>query len=128
MFGKKKQPEKRRLSPEQIAEVCHNVNKAYCEAMGDDSQVSWEEASEWQKSSAIHGVMYHLTHPDSTPEDSHKGWMEQKLKEGWKWGKHKNPEKKEHPCIVAFKALPIEQKAKDHLFLAVVRALENLEV
>ena len=32
------------LSVEEIARVCHNVNKAYCEAIGDDSQVTWEEA------------------------------------------------------------------------------------
>ena len=36
---------------EKIAKTCHEVNKVFCEALGDDSQVSWEEAPEWLKNS-----------------------------------------------------------------------------
>ncbi len=39
----------------QIARVCHEVNKAYCEALGDNSQPTWEDAPEWQRSSARMG-------------------------------------------------------------------------
>lgn len=34
-----------------IAQVAHEINKAYCEAIGDNSQVSWENAPERQKDS-----------------------------------------------------------------------------
>lgn len=27
-----------------VARICHEVNRAYCEALGDTSQVSWEDA------------------------------------------------------------------------------------
>jgi len=102
-----------------IAKLCHKVNKEYCEAMGDASQVSWDEAPEWQKNSAIKGVEMHLTTEGVTPEDSHKAWMKQKIDEGWKYGTVKDPEKKEHPCILPYFELPYQQKAKDYIFKAI---------
>lgn len=105
-----------------IARACHEVNRAYCQALGDDSQPSWEDAPEWQRSSARMGVDLHLS-GDFGPEASHFGWMTQKLNEGWKYGPVKNPETKEHPCIVPFAELPREQQAKDYIFRAVVHAL-----
>lgn len=59
------------MEKEEIAKVCHEANRAYCSTLGDNSQVSWEDAPEWQISSAINGVQYHLDNPGSKPEDSH---------------------------------------------------------
>lgn len=104
-----------------IAELCHEANRAYCEAMGDMSQVSWDKAPTWQRNSAIDGVKYHMENPDSTPEDSHKNWLAQKEKEGWSYGLVKDPEKKTHPCFTAYGNLPVEQRAKDYIFTAIVK-------
>lgn len=101
------------------AKATHEVNKAYCEANGDLSQVPWEEAPEWQKESARAGARMHLT-GNYGPEASHEAWVRQKLEEGWSYGPTKDPEKKEHPCIVSFQELPTEQQAKDHIFKAVI--------
>ena len=109
---------------EKIAKVCHEVNKAYCEALGDLSQLSWDDAPDWQKSSAINGVKFHLENPDITPERSHESWLEEKRLAGWKWGPKKDPAKKEHPCFVRFALLPTEQKAKDFIFSAIVDNLK----
>ena len=49
--------------------------------------------------------------------------MESKLADGWVYGEVKDPVKKEHPCLVAFEELPVEQQAKDYIFKAVVDAL-----
>src|SRR5574342_803863 len=89
---------------EQIAKICHNVNKAYCESQNDFSQPTWEEAPEWQKSSAINGVQFHLDN-EVTPEQSHENWLKQKLEEGWVYGKEKNPELKTHPCMKRYDEL-----------------------
>lgn len=105
-----------------IARVCHEVNKAYCESMGDLSQVSWEQAPDWQKESARVGVLMHMG-GDFGPEASHNSWRTQKFNDGWRWGPVKDAEKKEHPCMVDFADLPKEQQAKDFLFRAVVHAL-----
>lgn len=103
----------------QIAKVAHNVNRAYCKSIGDDSQPVWEDAPTWQQESAINGVRFHLT-ADRSPEDSHNSWMKQKSDEGWVWGLNKDAEKKTHPCMVPYGDLPIEQRVKDYLFKAVV--------
>lgn len=104
---------------EQIAKVAHNVNRAYCIATGDISQPTWEEAPDWQKSSAINGVNFHLQ-ADRTPEESHESWLKQKAEEGWKYGEVKNPETKEHPCFLPYSELPESQRVKDYLFKSVI--------
>lgn len=105
-----------------IARVCHEVNRAYCQAMGDDSQAAWNDAPAWQHESARMGVKLHLS-GDFGPEASHASWMKQKLDDGWEYGPVKNAETKTHPCIMPFDQLPKEQQAKDYIFRAVVHAL-----
>lgn len=111
---------------EQIAKVAHEVNKAYCEAQGDTSQLSWEEAPEWQRESCISGVQYHLDNPNALPEDSHNSWLSYKEKYGWVYGEIKDVEKKTHPCMMEYYRLPLAQRVKDYLFKAVVDSLKNI--
>lgn len=113
------------MQVEQIAKVCHEANRAYCENIGDNSQPTWENAPDWQKKSAVTGVQYHLDNPNSKPEDSHNSWLKEKEADGWKYGEVKNLEIKEHPCYVPYEQLPVEQQKKDYLFLGVVRALAH---
>ena len=108
------------MNTEQIAQVTHEVNAALCLAFGDTSQPSWESAPEWQRDSAIEGVRFHVANPDAGPANSHENWMSQKIAEGWVYGPVKDPEKKEHPCIVAFDSLPPEQQSNDFVFRQVV--------
>lgn len=112
----------------EIARVAHEINRAYCCALGDLSQPAWEDVPEWQKESAINGVKFHLANPDAGPDHSHNEWLREKEAAGWKYGQVKDPEKKEHPCFVPYNALPVEQKAKDYLFRAVVHALARSAV
>jgi hypothetical protein len=110
----------------QIARVCHETNRAYCQSIGDNSQPTWEEAPEWQRSSAIQGVEFHVAHLSAgqapQPSASHDSWLAQKTKEGWKYGPVKDAEKKEHPCYVPYDQLPVEQRLKDYLFAAIVQS------
>ena|ERR1700735_860902 len=111
------------MTPEDVARVAHEANRAYCLAIGDASQPAWEDAPDWQKSSALAGVHYHISHPDAKPADSHNSWLEQKRNEGWAFGRIKDPAAKLHPCFVPYDALPPEQKAKDYIYGAVVKNL-----
>jgi RyR domain len=106
-----------------IARVAHEINRAYCAAIGDNSQPAWADAPDWQKNSAIAGVNMHMANPNATPEDSHKSWLAQKQAEGWTYGPVKDPAKKEHPCFLPYDELPQEQRVKDYLFRGVVHAL-----
>lgn len=110
---------------ETIARAVHEINRAYCEALGDHSQPVWESAPDWQKQSARNGVAFHLANPSAGPDHSHNEWLKEKRETGWKYGPVKNPEIKEHPCFVPYEQLPTEQKAKDYLFRAVVHVMKG---
>src|SRR5262245_58564368 len=111
------------MSPEQVAQICHEANRALCLTHGDDSQKPWEEAADWQRDSAVKGVHFALANPDAPPSSSHDAWMADKLADGWTCGPVKDEVKKTHPCLVPYDQLPPHERAKDHLFLAIVRAL-----
>jgi len=111
---------------EEIAKVCHEANKAFCEALGDMSQKHWDEAEEWQRDSAVKGVLFAIDNPDAPASSQHDAWSADKFKDGWKFGPVKDAEKKEHPCLVPFEQLPLTQQAKDTLFKSVVSALSPL--
>ncbi len=110
------------MNIQQIARVCHETNKAFCESIGDNSQESWDHAEQWQRESAVKGVTFALANPEVAASAQHEAWLREKKRDGWKFGPVKDVEKKEHPCFLAYSELPIEQKTKDHLFRAVVMA------
>lgn len=102
------------------AAMCHAVNAAYCQSIGDWTQPSWDTAPEEIRQSAITGVYFRLANPDSTPEDSHKSWALQKYADGWVYGPEKSFTEKTHPCLVDYSDLPAAQRSKDSIFLAVI--------
>jgi hypothetical protein len=106
-----------------IAAVCHEANLAYCDTHCDFSQEPWVFAPSWQQESAINGVVFAIDNPDSKPEDSHNNWLAQKKADGWVWGPVKDVDAKKHPCLLPYDQLPEFQRAKDHLFQAIARAL-----
>jgi RyR domain len=111
---------------EQVAKVCHEANRAYCETLGDNSQPIWASAPNWQKDSARNGVKFHFAQlakgVEPSPSASHEKWLEQKRAEGWKYGQVKDAVKKEHPCFVEYAQLPLDQRRKDYIFAAICKA------
>lgn len=103
-----------------IAAVCHEVNRAYCASLGDNSQAAWDDAPDWQKQSAINGVEFHIANPEAGPSGSHENWLKVKQADGWVYGETKDVDAKTHPCMVPYTELPKEQQAKDALFVAAV--------
>jgi len=113
------------MNEDQIARVTHEVNRAYCQALGDHSQPAWEDAPQWQRDSAMLGVRLHIHNPNATASASHASWMAQKVADGWVYGPEKRPDLKQHHCIVPFAELPVAQQAKDFIFRGVVHALAH---
>lgn len=107
----------------EIAKMTHEVNRVYCESIGDFSQVPWGSAADWQRESAIQGVHETLSGKAKSPEEQHEAWRQMKVEQGWVYGNVKDAAAKTHPCMVDYHALPVEQRRKDHLFRAVVLAL-----
>lgn len=110
---------------EDVAKICHEANKAYCQTIGDNSQPAWEDAPEWQQTSAIKGVEFCMANPNAPASANHDSWLEVKKAEGWKYGEVKDADKKEHPCYVPYDQLPREQQFKDALFKAIVGSLSE---
>jgi len=111
------------MTPETAAQIAHEVNRAYCHRLGDDSQKEWLDAPEWQRKSAITGIRFHWANLEKgiepRPSASHESWLKEKTADGWKYGPVKDVDKKEHPCFVAYEKLPADQQTKDYLFSAV---------
>jgi hypothetical protein len=105
------------------AKVAHEVNRAYCESMGDDSHQPWAEAPDWQKRSIVEGVKAISAHHSLSPAESHAMWCMHKKRDGWVYGQKKDVGAKTHPCLVPYSDLPVEQQTKDALFGAAVRAV-----
>lgn len=106
---------------EVIAKVCHETNRAWCEALGDMSQQPWDQADEWQRVSAVKGVEFALN--GGTAEEQHQEWCADKQADGWVFGDIKDSDAKTHPCLVGYYSLPQAQRYKDALFIAIVRTL-----
>ena len=108
----------------QIAKVCHQANKAFCDVHDDKSQVEWEKCPDCQYNSAINGVKFRIENPDCGHDAMHNNWMAEKIADGWVYGPNKDAIKQTHPCIVPFDQLPEFQQKKDKLFSAIVDALK----
>ena len=107
-----------------LAEVCHEVNAAYCRAIGDDSQKPWADAPDWQKASATKGVEALLA-SNLSAEQLHSLWMEEKRRTGWTYGAYKDETLRIHPCMCDYALLDPKDKVKDHLFRAVVKTIQR---
>lgn len=110
------------MTTEQIARICHETNRAYCQTIDDHTQFPWDSAADWQRESAVKGVEGVLNGTITRPEQAHESWLAEKKATGWKYGPVKDADKKEHPCLVPYAELPATQRVKDALFFAVVTA------
>lgn len=104
---------------ERVGRVCHEANRAYCVGIGDTSQVSWDEAPDWQKNSALSGVEKILRGEITSPAQAHESWLKQKTDDGWVYGELKDADLKTHPCIRPYDELPADQKVKDAIFFGI---------
>jgi hypothetical protein len=103
------------------AGAAHEMNRVYCRAIGDVSQVTWDRAEEWQRQSALNGV--DGVFAGDGPGASHKRWLDQKLADGWRYGEVKDAEAKTHPSMLPFHALPCDEQQKDHIFVQTVHTM-----
>lgn len=108
---------------EDIARVCHEANRAIQAVNGEEVSPPWSEAEPWMLVAATKGVKEAAI--GITPAQLHAAWYVERAREGWTWGPWKDAERMEHPCLVAYDQLPVEQRVKDAVFLAIVNAMRG---
>lgn len=114
------------MKVEDIAMIVHEVNKAYCETLGDYTQLPWDHVPEDMRETVLNGVHFVLDNPDAGPAELHDNWVAEKIADGWMYGEVKSREHKTHPCLVPYEELPIEQRVKNQLFRGVVMAASQV--
>jgi hypothetical protein len=102
--------------------LIHVAVEALNDALGEIT-VDWES----NKASVCAGVRRVIENPNETQGQNHIAWMAYKLNEGWVYGPVKDPVAKTHPCLVPFEQLPPVQRAKDLIFLKIVREFFELQ-
>lgn len=105
-----------------IAKIIYDVNRAYCKALGDDSQPTWENAPDWHKESLRGVVRFINDNPECTASDLHERWRQIKYANGFEYGRKKDIYKKTHPYLVDFDKLSKTKQMKNVLLAAVVKS------
>lgn len=106
-----------------VASVMYEANRALAASTGDMSHVPWVDAGAETVGHFIRGVDAVLNNPTMTAKEGHDFWVADHLTRGWTFGPVKDRENKKHPCLIPFEELSEIEKAKDHLYIAIVRAL-----
>lgn len=104
---------------EHAARAAHSVNNAYRAGLGEEVKPDWDNCPEELKNSVRRGVRG-IVYEDKTPEQSHEGWLRFKAEHGWTYGEVEDAVKKTHPCMLAYKDLPLAQRFKDTIFFCTV--------
>lgn len=106
-----------------VARVMYEANRALASSFGDTSHAPWEDVGQETINHFIRGVEAVLANPTMTAKEGHDFWVADHVARGWSWGPTKDRENKKHPCLVPFEELSEIENAKDHLYIAIVRAL-----
>ena len=106
-----------------VALVMHESVRAWQKANGQPIAPTWGRAPKWMKASSVEAVKWRLINPNASISAQHDRWMDEKKKDGWKFGRTKSGVKKTHPMLVPYGDLPEVERRKDALVNAVVDAL-----
>ena len=111
---------------EEIAEFIHETLSVWLRVRGGEPHPSWADTPDWMRTSTIESVEHVLQNPDAGPGMQHIQWMAQKKRDGWTYGEVKDADAKTHPMLVPFEDLPDDERAKDALMIAIVKALKSI--
>lgn len=104
-----------------IAELVHELIRTWDRLNGVDKP-EFSEIDQETLDSTIEGILGIASGSITKPSDSHKAWMLNRLRNGWKYGEVLNRDEKIHPSLVQYHELPEVERIKDHLFFNTVKS------
>ena len=108
-----------------IAQTVHEAMRAWAKANGQNDLPAWGRAPKWMKESTRASVQFVLDHPKAGAGAQHEQWMAQRQEQGWRFAETRDDTLKHHPMLIPFEALPDFEQKKDHLLIAIVKALTS---
>lgn len=109
------------MSPEDVAQLAYEVNRAYAQTVFQNFEPAWELARPEVQQSYRDGIQFVLSHPGAGPDAQHEEWLATRRRAGWVWGEVKSLHNKTSPFLLEYAKLPLEVRAKDAIFQAIVR-------
>lgn len=103
-----------------VARTAYEVNRVYCQAIGDPVPLPWDELPELSQQGYLRAVRQLAENPGMTPEEQHTKWVQTREAQGWRYGPSKKEDLKLHPNLVNYADLSATQQLKDTLFRTVV--------
>ena len=113
---------KTRLSHEDIARVAYDANMRLNLLTGVESP-AWDDFTPEDRDLFIDGVRMQIEQPNRTIEQIHEDWVDDRIRNGWRYGTVRDHTRKTHPSIVPFAELSLVEKVKDTLFASIVTSL-----
>ena len=111
----------KKLTPEQIAGICHEANRALQDVLGDPHvSTPWQIMTPAERADTVRGIR---AAGYLTPSEQHQAWCDERARNGWTYGDRVDEHAKTHPCMLPWELLTEGQQLKDHLFQAIVKAL-----
>lgn len=107
-------------SIEAIAKVSYAAHVAYSHVLEEENVIEWDTLPPWKRDAIKAGVRLRLRNPNAPISSAHDYWCDFMTKEGWTFGDVRDDDKKTHPDLIDYHALPPVQKMKDYLFVSVV--------
>ena len=110
-----------------IARTVHEAVQAWSTAHGQSDIPNWDDAPEWMRASTYESVVRVIENAGMSGRELHQFWVEEKMRDGWQYGPTKSSEARAHPLMIPFDELPVTERLKDDLVVAIVRALTRQE-
>lgn len=110
-------------SVEQIAQVCHAATRALQEISGEPASPVWGRMPTEQRASVMAAVA--LAQQGTPPDALHRAWCQHQRSQGWRWGPVRDEQAKRSPALVPYCRLPAEQRMRDTVVYAIVRAMSG---
>ena len=92
----------------------------------DDVVEKWEDITESRREQMYRIIDFVIYNPEISPMMMHDKWMEEKLKDGWKYGEKTDRSRKIHSLIVPYDRLDKFQKAKDAIVIDTVKWYQSM--